>query len=160
MSDENYIKYYVDVLTNTMHDAIVRNVSLQASNKMSEDNINELNKAVTILDAELGSVKEKYEVSLMQKNNEISQLRSQVEELSRIKQEYDVLRSQSDHVNTFRDQLVGLKGQMIQLKSQHEIEVQDLKKQIEYLQMSPAKRKKIDELNKTETQETNDGGTF
>mgnify|MGYP003347853835 FL=1 len=160
MSDENYIKYYVDVLTNTMHDAIVRNVSLQASNKMSEDNINELNKAVTILDAELGSVKEKYEVSLMQKNNEISQLRSQVEELSRIKQEYDVLRSQSDHVNTFRDQLVGLKGQMIQLKSQHEIEVQDLKKQIEYLQMSPAKRKKIDELNKTEIQETNDGGTF
>ena len=35
MGNEKYLNYYVEVLTNTMTDAVVRNISLQANAKIT-----------------------------------------------------------------------------------------------------------------------------
>jgi len=41
MSGQNYMNYYVEILTGTMTDAIIRNVSLQATVRSNEEIINE-----------------------------------------------------------------------------------------------------------------------
>ena len=41
MSNEKYVNYYVDILTSTMTDAVIRNVSLQANAKVVDDVIKE-----------------------------------------------------------------------------------------------------------------------
>ena len=41
MGSENYVNRYVEILTGTMTDAIIRNVSLQTTIKLNEEIINE-----------------------------------------------------------------------------------------------------------------------
>ena len=41
MSNENYVNHYVEILTSTMTDAVIRNISLQANGKISESVITE-----------------------------------------------------------------------------------------------------------------------
>ena len=36
MSNETYVNHYVEILTSTMTDAVMRNISLQANAKISE----------------------------------------------------------------------------------------------------------------------------
>ena len=46
MSSEKYLNNYVEVLTGTMTDAVIRNISLQASNKVAEETIAELSRVI------------------------------------------------------------------------------------------------------------------
>ena len=57
MDNQNYYNYYVETLTSTMTDAVLRNVSLQASVRVGEDNIKEYEKTIELLDAEIGKLK-------------------------------------------------------------------------------------------------------
>ena len=85
-------------------------------------------------------------------NNELNDLRRQ-------RGEFEAVKSQVQHVDTFRNELV---------KAQEKIK--ELNAQIEYLQLTPAKRKKIDDEKAKQvetpsvlpiTQETlKDGGEF
>ena len=47
MGNEKYLNYYVEILTNTLTDAVIRNVSLQANARISEDVINDKEKRIT-----------------------------------------------------------------------------------------------------------------
>ena len=44
MGNEKYINYYIETLTSTLTDCVVRNVSLQANARVSDDVIGELSK--------------------------------------------------------------------------------------------------------------------
>lgn len=170
MNNEKYFNYYVETLTNTLTDAIVRNVSLQASVKISEEDVKELHQTVELLDAEIGRLKEQLENERNSRNNSENStikelqnsndsLRSELDSIRSMKIEYENVKHQVQHVDTFRKELLKVRN-----------ENEELKKEIEYLKLTPAKRKKLDEQNmKAEgsvDQQINtkdqikDGGTF
>ena len=165
MDNQNYYNYYVETLTSTMTDAVLRNVSLQASVRVGEDNIKEYEKTIELLDAEIGKLNEQLENEInsrkLSENQRIQELEikvnslnSELNEIRNLREEYDNIKHQVLHVETFRSEL---------MKSRKECE--NLKKQIEYLQLTPAKRKKVDELNASKEQintkdQIKDGGTF
>ena len=161
MSENNYYNYYVETLTNTMTDAIIRNVSLQASVKVNEELVKEYNETIQLLDAEIGKLNEQLENEREVRNqsensriqfldSEVSRLNSELNEIRNLKSEYDNIKHQVQHIETFKRELALSRE-----------ENKKLQKEIEYLQLTPAKRKKIDEQNTiNQVENTKDGGTF
>ena len=159
MSNENYLNHYVEILTATMTDAVIRNISLQANARVTEEVINEQAKRIEQLsiieanrNAENNAEVSKLSATITNLNNELNDLRRQ-------RGEFEAVKSQAQHVDTFRNELV---------KAQQTIK--ELNEKIEYLQLTPAKRKKIDESKKpkeevvlvTQSSEDTikDGGSF
>ena len=181
MNNEKYINYYVEILTNTLTDAIIRNVSLQANARVTDDVIGELKENFEISNNTINDLRDKlqnvtttqtrdYENIIKGHVETIGKLNEQINQLNSVKNEYDSVKHQVQHVDTFRNQLLKSQKEMEDLKSSHEIEVKQLKDKIDYLQLTPAKRKKIDELNKVsdtintilsrQDSDTKDGGSF
>ena len=63
MNEQNYINYYIEVLTSTMTDAIVRNVSLQAQskslNEVIENQSKQLDEAYNVINSLKDEIVEK-----------------------------------------------------------------------------------------------------
>lgn len=229
MGNEKYLNYYIETLTSTMTDCVIRNVSMQANAKITDEvvkeqseKIDELVKVNSDLQTSIQNLKN---ANITNENNTINQLNQKVfdleNKLTSQKQEhdelinkfrdYDSVKNQATHVETFKSELIKARdetnrvrtelenrinsinaetngkisginaenekyvGQLIQ---KHETEkaglnnkIAELVEKIEYLQLSPAKRKKIDELKEptqpiitTLVDEGNsilkDGGTF
>ena len=212
MANEKYLNYYIETLTTTMTDCVIRNVSMQANAKITEEVIEEqtqkvesLAKLNAELQQQIQSLKESQSVT---ESNVIQDLKKQVEvaladkqtavnQLSELRtqyRDYDSVKNQAGHVDTFKAELIKAReelsktraemdkridaltaennGKISGLTEQHErnvallIQKQEAEKvqlsqkideltvKIEYLQLPPAKRKKIDELNKEGTQTT------
>lgn len=155
MSSENYFNHYVATLTNTMTDAIIRNVSLQAQLKVNEETIKELNEAVEYMDAEIGELKKSENTKLTNLENEVKRLNDELNSVRDLKQEYENTRNQVGHLNTFKNEVLKCRE-----------ENKKLLEQIEYLNLPPAKRKKLDQLKSKEEPDlqengsVKDGGTF
>ena len=56
MDNNKYLNYYVEILTGTMTDAVIRNISLQANARVTEDVVNEQAKKIEELTTKLESV--------------------------------------------------------------------------------------------------------
>ena len=168
MGNEKYLNYYVEILTSTMTDAVIRNISLQANARVTEDVINEqvkknedLIKQIGNLNAEVSSVKESnqqnenikitnLESSIKGHLDTINNLTNQLSELNKMKGEYENIKHQVNHVDTFRNELVKERDEHQKTRDEFKIEIEKLNEQIEYLQLTPAKRKKLEEeKNKT-----------
>lgn len=177
MSNENYFNYYVEALQKTMTDAVMSTVSLQASIRISEETIKELKKTIELLDAEIGKMREDFEQEKMsivnQDNSHINNLQNQVNtlnsellDLRQKRSEYDSAIGQSKHLDTFRNELVKSREENDKLKLEYELKIKNLNEKIDYLQLTPAKRKKIDEGKATKELQINnkehieDGGSF
>jgi chromosome segregation ATPase len=120
MSNQNYVNHYIDILTGTMTDAIIRNVSLQATAKINEEVLNN-------------------------HQNELEQLRNgNVGQISQLNNEISSLRQQLDHLDTFRNELIRERVEHDKTKSNYEETIKGLKERIEFLQLTPAKRSKIE----------------
>ena len=174
MSQEKYVEYYVDIMSKTLQDSIVKSISLQANLKLTENIIKELQEKIEELTSTVDSTKKELESTktvknssdnariqqLQNENNEhvkvINTLRSQLNDLSVVKSEYESVKHQLQHVDTFRNELSksreelesvhGKYGSEIEaLKKEHENAIKELNDQIDYLKLTPAKRKKIDE---------------
>ena len=184
MGNEKYLNYYIEILTSTMNDCVIRNVSMQANAKISEDVIEEQADRIEKLS---GTVKELEEVNrklregqvasenntitdlknkLVEKDRELSAASNQISELNNRFRDYDSVKSQVTHMDTFKSELIRAREELTRIRGEndrqidilnkkHEKEKVNLEKQItelnakiDYLQLSPAKRKKIDELNK------------
>lgn len=166
MGTENYANHYVDILTNTMQDAILKNVSLQANVKLGNEVIKELENEIfelrkSIDDRDLGN-----NDRIIQLESTLANLNEEVQILRAVKVEYDNIKHQIDHVNTFRNALEKSREETAQVREQYENAIKELKDQIEYLKLTPAKRKKIDEakVSPEPIVQTNsvieDGGSF
>ena len=238
MSQEKYAEYYVELLTSTLNDQVLQNISLKAREKVNSEIFEEVSKGYqTILtenqslksdkekslsekevakNAEIESLKKqlsdlqssknteverlKQQVSLLQtsKNTEIDDvkkrnseqlqqvqssklieieqlnkiingLRDEVAKAGLIHEEYDKLKHQINHVDTFRNELLKSRKENEDIKSEYEKVITELNDKIEYLQLPPSKKKKIDMLNKpkeslievfTADEFTKDGGSF
>jgi hypothetical protein len=193
--NEKYLGHYVDVLTNTVTDAILKNVSLQATAKLSDGVVKELTKINEQLGTERDSLKETLEelknknslsesarvTELENKINDqkriIDDLTQQVASFNQTKREYESVKSQVSHLESFRGELVKVREEnrvlqqsssdaMNKMKSdhdalvkkltadyesatkklteEHELVIKKLNEKIDYLQLTPAKRKKVD----------------
>jgi DNA repair exonuclease SbcCD ATPase subunit len=161
MSSENYINHYVELLTATMQDAVLRNISLQANSRVTEEAVNNISKENEELKNLLNSKDDSSSGQIKTLEQEIKNLQDQLNRLRSLEGEYNNVKSQAQHVETFRNELQ---------KARQEIE--DLKKQIDYLQLTPAKRKKVDDAKPkvgststiltvaSENTQFEDGGTF
>jgi chromosome segregation ATPase len=166
MSNENYFNYYVEALQKTMTDAVMSTVSLQASVRISEETIKELEKTIELLDAEIGKMREDFEQEKMSIVNQVNTLNSELLDLRQKRSEYDSAIGQSKHLDTFRNELVKSREENDKLKLEYELKIKNLNEKIDYLQLTPAKRKKIDEEKTTKELQINnkehieDGGSF
>ena len=163
MSQEKYVEYYVDIMSKTLQDNIVKSISLQANLKLTENIIKELQEKIEELTSIVDSSKKELESTRATKNssdnariqqlvneinvhaNTINTLRSEINDLSLVKSEYESVKHQIQHLDTFRTELSNTREETETLKKQYESRIEELKDQIEYLKLTPAKRKKIDE---------------
>jgi chromosome segregation ATPase len=178
MGNEKYLNYYVEILTGTMTDAVIRNISLQANARVTEDVVNDqvkknedLIQQVNNLNDEIKKLKESNQqsenekfVDLQNKNKDhlerIGELEKQLNDLSKMKGEYENVKHQVAHVDTFRNELLKEREEHQKTRNDYENNIRDsnnffqsqikeLNEKIEYLQLTPAKRKKLeDEKNK------------
>lgn len=229
MGNDKYINYYIETLTATMTDCVIRNVSMQANAKITDEVVKEQIEKIDVLtksNDELKQVIEELKQNINKVDNEtiqnlkvkveeselnVSNLTNQLTELNTKYRDYDSVRNQATHVDTFKSELIRAReetnktrgelevkinslisennGKIEALNGQHEknislliqkheteksvfnSKVEELVSKIEYLQLPPAKRKKIDELNKETTPTLltdlvgvdgviKDGGTF
>lgn len=230
MGNEKYLNYYIETLTATMTDCVVRNVSMQANQKITDDVVKEQTEQIeglVKLNSELQeTVQHLKETNSTNENNVIQELKNKLVESERLaataKQEYeeltnkfrdyDSVKNQATHVETFKGELIRAREETNRVRTElenrinsmnaetngkiqgineendknvrvliqrHETEkgnlnnkIAELTEKIEYLQLPPAKRRKIEEqLNKEVTPTTitslvgadgvlKDGGTF
>lgn len=229
MANEKYLNYYIETLTATMTDCVVRNVSMQANAKITEDVVKEQQGRIENLvkeNDELSQVVEQLKQNndkvdsdtiqnlknrVLETESVVTKLTGQLTELGNKYRDYDSVKNQATHVDTFKMELIRAReetnkvrgeleaklnssiseavGKVDALTEQHEksiksliqnheteksvlnSKVDELVSKIEYLQLPPAKRKKIDELNKEDTTTIltslvsvdgviKDGGTF
>jgi chromosome segregation ATPase len=94
------------------------------------------------------------------KDEIIKNLQSEINKLNQLREEHEKVKHQVAHVETFRNELI--KTQKIVEEKNTEIQnvinekdsiIKELNDKIDYLQLTPAKRKKVDAINKPGTEE-------
>ena len=230
MANEKYLNYYIETMTSTLTECVVRNISMQANAKITDEVVNEqaekidalvnnnnkLQEIIEELKRNNASIESNAVLDLKNKLSEseklAEKLNNEMNELTSKFRDYDSVKNQATHVETFKGELVRareetnkvrteLEGRINSLaaentgkidalneqndrtvkeliqkheteKSEYNNRIDELLAKIEYLQLPPAKRKKIDELNKEVVPTTTlpglvgtdgpikDGGTF
>jgi predicted nuclease with TOPRIM domain len=152
MGNEKYLNYYIELITNTMQDAILRNVSLQTNSRISDEVIKEQSGKIEHLE------------------NMIVDFRNEVKQLEKFRTDYENIKHQVNHVDTFRSELLKERNEHEKTKKDYESKIIELNEKIESLQPTTAKRKKnsdvkdvpnkimVIDTSKKETEK--DGGIF
>lgn len=147
--DNRYNEVYVETMTATLTELLLRSVTLQTNARMTDIAIGQLNERI---------------LELEEKEKEIEALKNEISLLTLVKREYEGAKQSLDHVDTFRSQLATARQEKDDAVRRYEDQISKLNEQIAYLQLSPAKRKKIDELNNPTntgiTEVIEDGGEF
>lgn len=251
MANEKYLNYYVETLTSTMTDCVIRNISMQANAKITDEVVKEQSEKIDALvksnlelqqtiqelkqngESNQSKAVQELENKLSESGklvtklgNDVNELKSkhqtEIDELITKFRDYDSVKNQAGHVETFKGELVRAREETNRVRSElenrinslasenngkinalteqnektvavllkqnedavnnliqkHETEkseynnkIDELLAKIDYLQLPPSKRKKIDELNKEVVPTTltgligtdgpiKDGGTF
>lgn len=163
MEKQNYYNQYLETLTNYLTDSVLRNVSLQTTQKINEETIKEYEKTIGLMDAEIGKLKEQWNEDKIKRESvetyntknfedKIKVLSDELVVLRSMKEEYENIKHQVQHLETFRNEL---------LKSREENRV--LQEKIEEMQ-TPTKRKKLETTNIKNNSvvpvQPQDGGSF
>lgn len=200
MGNEKFVNYYIEGLITTLNDCLIRNISLQANERISKEAIEEhskkvegLNGTINALKIDLESAKKQQsetdsqryqnlENSIKDHLNTITRLNGEISQLNTMKSEYENVKHQVQHVDTFRTELTKTREELnnvrnnyektiADLTNSYELKIKELNEKLDYLQLTPAKKKKIEDTKK-ETVETpisvligsedilKDGGSF
>lgn len=135
MGNEKYLNYYIETLTATMTDCVVRNVSMQANQKITDEVVKEQSEKLEALarsNNELQTLIEQLEqTNAADENNVIQDLKNkldekdklvakqstdineltnkhriELEELTTKFRDYDSVKNQATHVETFKGELI------------------------------------------------------
>jgi cysteinyl-tRNA synthetase len=153
---EKYQTHYNKLLNGTFGDLVVKSISYQANIQLANDIIAEQEATIKELSEELDELKSNKSNSENSKISElenqvkanagvITRLQSDLNEANRLKSEYESVKHQVTHVDTFRNELVKERESHKKTRNEYELKLKELSDRIEYLQLTPAKRKKIDE---------------
>jgi DNA repair exonuclease SbcCD ATPase subunit len=178
--NEKYFNVYVEVLSQTLQQQVLSNISLQTKSKLNDDVLKEYQNEVGILQQEIQKINSasleketelKNQIEKLRadsvatqserdrlKNEEINNLKNQIQnlhlEINRLnvfKAENETMKLQLVHIETYRNDI--LKTQEIvkqkdvvikELNEKKDVVIKELNEQIEYLKLTPAKRKKVD----------------
>ncbi len=180
MGNEKFVNYYIEGLISTLQDCLIRNISLQANDRISKETIEShskkvegLNGTVDALKVELESAKKQQsdsdnqryqnlENSIKDHLNTIAKLNGEISQLNGMKNEYENVKHQVQHVDTFRTELnktreelnntrIDYENKIKILEDSYQVQIKELNEKIDYLQLTPAKRKKIEEVKKETT---------
>lgn len=164
MSSEKYINYYIETLVSTLTDCVVRNVSLQANAKVTDEVIQDQQKKNAGLEKqieELFSVVEEskqqkvqnenatiqsLQQQLQQKIEEVDRLNVELNSVATIRKQYEAAKGQLTHLDNFRNEIVKARTEIRTLTDNYEAQIKELNNKIESLQKS-LKRKKQKETN-------------
>ena len=157
MGSENYVNRYVEILTGTMTDAIIRNVSLQTTIKLNEEIINEKieelkrlqNTIDTSINNNVGVIQEN-EKTINELKTELNNARIEItntkNELNNVRTELsqvEGIKHQVQHIETFRSELIKERDDHQKTRTHYEGLITNLNNTIATLQIPP-KKKKID----------------
>lgn len=175
MNNENYVNHYVDIMAETLKEQVLHNISLKANARVTDEVIGSLQKTIEEINVvnknladELVGLKEQQSNSENQKINNLNQtvdsLNAELVQLRNMKTEFENVKHQVQHVDTFRNELNKERELHQQTRIDYEHTIKELNDKIDYLQLTPAKRKKIDEAKITiassEPTVLKDGGSF
>lgn len=154
MSQEKYVEQYLDILTKTMQDSIIKNISLQANLKVTEGiikelqdgssstiqslqkKVDELNVTAANSQKELNALRDNKisaENSRMQHlQNTVDDLRKKLIDHEMIKKEYEEVKHQVQHIDTFRNELNKTRDELQSIDDVHKIEIEKIKSEYEH----------------------------
>ena len=142
---EKYLNYYVELLSSTVNDVVLRNISLQANSRISEDVIAEQQQQIQDLTAKSEQASNSINNSIAEhKNvsenyqNTINDLNSKINTLNQLASEYKNSKHQIAHVDTFRNELIKARKETEDMKDYYENIISELNDKIKYLQLTPA----------------------
>ena len=69
MNNDKYLNYYIETMTATLTDCVIRNISLQANSKVTDEVIEEKEKTIEDLKNQLNKTTEDLKNQIDQKNN-------------------------------------------------------------------------------------------
>lgn len=187
---EKYQQHYNKLVNGTLTDLLVKSISYQANIQLANDIIGEQEKTIENLETSLKDVKKELEDIKANKNNSenskivelenqikgqnsiVTRLQSDLNEANKLRTEYESIKHQVSHVDTFRSELIKERESHKKTRAEYENKISELNDQIAYLQLTPAKRKKIDEeknkkvevvgeiISTLPLEEVRDGGSF
>ena len=153
MSQEKYVEQYLDILTKTMQDSIIKNISLQANLKVTEGvikelqdgssstiqslqkKIDELNVTVANSQKELNSLRDN---KISAENSRLQHLQTTIDDLRKklvdheiVKREYEEVKHQVQHIDTFRNELNKTRDELQSIDDVHEVEIEKIKSEYE-----------------------------
>jgi hypothetical protein len=169
MNNEKYINYYIETLTASLNECIMRNLSLQANAKVTDDIINEQSKMIGELesyrDRSVNSGNQQIEILVAQnleKDRIISGMNNEMDRLRVVEQHYEISKSDSRHLETTRNELLRARedhrnelsslataheNKVSELTTTYEDKVSKLENKLSELVKTPAKpKKKNDEV--------------
>jgi len=154
MSQEKYVEQYLDILTKTMQDSIIKNISLQANLKVTEGiikelqdgssstiqslqkKIDELNVTVANSQKELNSLRDN---KISAENSRLQQLQTTIDDLRKklvdhemVKREYEEVKHQVQHIDTFRNELNKTRDELQNIDDVHKVEIEKVKSEYEH----------------------------
>ena len=150
MSQEKYAEYYVELLTSTLNDQVLQNISLKAREKVNNEIFEEVTKGYQTTLTENQSLKSDKEKSLSEKevakNTEIESLKKQLSDLQSSNS------IEVERINSSRNaEVERLKQQVSLSQTSKNNEIEDIKrKNSEQLQqIQSVKNSEVEQLNKT-----------
>jgi DNA repair exonuclease SbcCD ATPase subunit len=154
MSQEKYVEQYLDILTKTMQDSIIKNISLQANLKVTEGiikelqdgssstiqslqkKIDELNVTVANSQKELTALRDN---KISVENSRLQHLQTTVDDLRKkltdyemLKKEYEEVKHQVQHIDTFRNELNKTRDKLQSSDDVHKLEIEKVKSKYEH----------------------------
>ena len=130
MNNEKYLNYYIEFLTSTLNEVIIKNISLQANARVTDELLMEVIKSNDEREKIINELTSKHNDT----NNSLNELRLQ-------KAEFDNTKHKIQHLETFREELIFTREENIKLKEE-----------IEFLKNSSTKKRKntnsnVEEIN-------------
>jgi len=149
MANEKYLNYYIETLTATMTDCVVRNVSMQANQKITDEVVKEQTEkieALSNLNEELQQAIQHLKISnvtnesnviqdlknkldekeqlITKQGNDINELnskhRTELDELTTKYRDYESVKNQATHVDTFKSELMKAREETNRVRSELE----------------------------------------
>lgn len=118
MSQEKYVNHYIEILTTTLQDAIVRNISMQANAKVTEETFQQFLTENEKLKEQLSSQKENEITKVDELNAQTIALNNRIDIFKSERSDVESMRHQLQHLETFKNQLAATAAENIDLKKQ------------------------------------------
>lgn len=120
MSQEKYVNHYIDILTTTLQDAIIRNISMQANAKVTEETFQQFVTENQSLKEQLASQRQKEVAKVDELNAQIIALTNRIDIFTSERSDVENMRHQLQHLDTFKNQLALTQNENVELKKQLE----------------------------------------